>query len=231
MTIGVLQENLVDNAASSQTTIVATITGVAAGSSFHVGVITNHFYTISGVSDSVNGAFTQEGTKSDNSTNATSMWQWKLDGLTAGAHTVTVTFSGSVNAPGTLIWREIGSTSGFNIAPNGNDQTTPGLTADAVTSVAATNTAQPALVSAMCFAIAGTHPTAGTGFTAGQSFNSTGSLGVSLQTESKRITANASQVATFTAATNVDHQTIMAVFTESVARATGSSAAQNQGGM
>lgn len=226
MTISVLQETAVDNAASSQTTVVVTLAGVTAGSSLQAFLITNHFYSVTGVSDSVNGAFTARGTGGDDVTSSRKVFQYTIDGVSAGSHTITATIGSSVSAPGTLVVREIGQTSGYNITANGNIQASPGTGTDAVVSGAATNTIANALVSACSFSTnaGGSAPAAGTGYTLGQTA-SVASLGGHFRTESKRITATGSNTATLTAVSGTDtFITCMAIFAEAASGAPGASA-------
>jgi hypothetical protein len=224
MTISVLQETAVDNAASAQTTIVATLAGATAGSSIHAIVITNHNYGISTVNDGVNGALTLRGTAADDATSSRKVLEYTIDNVSAGSHTVTATTTFSVSAPGTLVLREIGGTSGFNATANGDVQASPGTGTDGVVSNAATNTVANALISALSFDTntGSSAPAFGTGFTNGQTAG-LASLGGHFRTESKRITATGSNTATYTAVGGTDtYLTVMAIFAETaIAAASG----------
>lgn len=214
MTIGVLQAQAVDNNGLSQTTIAVSLTGVAAGSSFHVFVLTNHNYVpLSGVADNVNGALTQRGTAADDATGSRNVSQWTIDGLTAGAHTVTVTFLAAFNQVGTLVVLEIGATSGFSVTANGNTQVAPGTGANAISSSAATNSGT-ALISSLTLANSGTIPAAGTGYTAGLTGTPV-SLAAAFCCESARVTTNQSNLATYTTTAGANRfLTAMAIFNE-----------------
>jgi hypothetical protein len=180
-------------------------------------LITNHFYGVSGVSDSVNGALASRGSDADDATSSRKVLQFTIDNVSAGSHTVTATMTGSFSAPGSLVVREIGQTSGYNATANGSVQASPGTGTDAVASGAATNSVPNALVSSLSFDTnaGGFAPAAGTGFTSGQTA-AVASLGGHFRTESKRITGTGSNTATYTAVGGTDTcLTCMAVFGES----------------
>jgi hypothetical protein len=222
--ISILQETAVDNALTSQTTVVATLTGCTVGSAVHAIFITNHNYGVSSVVDSVGSAsLTARGTAADDVTSSRKVLQFTLDNVAAGSHTVTVTMSFSVGAPGTLVLREVGGTSGYNATANGDVQASPGTGTDGVVSNAATNTIANALVSACSFDTntGSSAPAAGTGFTNGQTAG-LASLGGHFRTESKRITATGSNTATYTAVGGTDtYLTVMAIFAETASAASG----------
>jgi len=220
MTISILQVASVDPTTSATTTALAFGSNTTAGSTI-VAVGFENFSSISGVADSLSNTYTLRQTAVDSSGNR------KLSAFTApnsagGACTVTMTL-GSTQVIRPLYLIEVGgaTASSYDTGTH-NDQTSPGTGANAVTSGNATNTNQPALIVAASMALFNTNaPAAGSGFT-GQTAawgNASGS-GSGLMVESQRITTTTAVAATFTAATNVEHVTLMLILDELVTAAT-----------
>lgn len=226
MTIAVLQE--LQTAAAGNGGTIAQATTTVAGSSLDVYVTWDNgagSITLSSVSDG-SSVFTLRDTIVD-TVNTQSIAHYTADSVAAGARTVTATFSAVTDFRG--IWvKEIGATAGYD-SPNGHagqNQQTPTTAANAVSSGATgTLSAATSLLSALSLDVLGNvGPTAGTGFTAGATgWNFGGSNAAT--SESFQVTGTAAQTATFTAAANDSHLTLVAIFKAVPAAPTGSGAA------
>lgn len=111
-----------------------------------------------------------------------------------------------------------GQYSGLSGSPDrqdGQNEATPGTAADGCNSTPQTNAAQPAMCLGFCMntGALGGLPTAGTGFTSRLAGINLGG-GTQARYEDKRLTSLAAVETTFTAAANVAHTTIMAIFDE-----------------
>jgi hypothetical protein len=216
--IRILQVASVDPTTSATTTALAFGSNTTAGSTI-VAVGFENFSSITGFTDTLGNTFTLRQTAQSSSGPGND----KLAAFTApnpagGADTVTLTLGSSqIIRPVYLI--EIGgaAASSYDTGTN-NDQTSPGTGTNGVTSGNATNTSQPALIVAASLALFNTNaPAAGSGFT-GQTAawgNSSGS-GSGLLVESQRITTTSAIAATFTAAVNSEHMTLMLILNELV---------------
>lgn len=217
MTASVLQTGH-NETNSSVATLALTLTGLALGSAIKVWVGLNHFFGVTSVVGSVNGAYTSTDTSADDAANK-KLLVYRFVNNQATGETVTITFD-SAHANVGAAWAEVGGVkaAAFDIAATGRVQATPTTGTDLVLTNAASNTAQPALIVAASWNESGNAPAAGTGFTsiATIDWSATGPGGQML-IESKRITAIASQTASFTAAANSTHLNVMTILDESTA--------------
>ncbi len=186
---------------TSATTVAITLT-VAAGSTLVVWVTWDDTTTVTcSVADPTNGTYTAGPV--DNFTAVSQAFgRFYKQAVAAGSTTITATFGASANFRGIWVAEITGAvTTGGSDGSSGNTQSAPGTGADAVTTGAMTNAAQPALIIATAIDIdSTTTPAAGTGFTSAGS-----NAALAARVESKRITATGSQAGTFTAGTGADH--------------------------
>ena len=211
--VAVGQQTEASNAAAA-TTLVINITPAAAGSSLHLPITCGGGFTVSSVASSPSLTWTQRNAVDDGNQ---ALCDWTADGVTAAAHTITITFSGSAPYRGAFA-KEIVNTSGYDAAASAAHAAavtaSPGTGADGITTGnTSALSAQPALISAATIptntvALA----TAGTGFTSdGVGWSFGGNTGTS---ESKRVTATTALAATFTAPSNVPFDSVASVFLE-----------------
>lgn len=204
---------------SSVATLASTPTSLTAGSTVLVYVGLNHFYGVTSVVGSVNGAYTLTDNGADDSSGATQFQVWRHANVASGSETITVTFDAARSNVG-MIWVEVGGvkTSPVDVIATGRVQTSPGATTDAVTSSAATSTAQPAIIIAGSYSAASA-PNVGTGYTNGMTVDwSPAGQGGAVRIESERITGTGSQTATFTAtASTSTHLNTMVILDENSA--------------
>lgn len=224
MTASVLQETGIIGTASSGTIAVAFGSNCTSGSTFHAAATcdTSGGATLSSFSDSVNGSWPAKLDDVNDAANGQRHGHgYFANNASAAKPTVTCTLSINATLRGIQI-REIGGVVTTAVDTHtGQDQTSVGTGTDAITSGNATNTTQPALISAFTLNTATTSTTAstGTGFTTGAAYWSgiygTGNKGFS---ESERITTTTAKAATFTASgSGLNWITLMAVFDEAAA--------------
>lgn len=144
-----------------------------------------------------------------------SITQYRSSVTAAGGVVVTANLSGSFSDRGICV-KEIGGSDGNVVGNAGQLQATPTTTTDATTSGnTGTLTEAPALLSGICIASGGAgQPAAGTGFTSdgvGWTFGGGTNL---MRSESKRVTSTAAVAATFTAAANSAHMSLVAAWGE-----------------
>ena len=199
---------------AAATTLVINITPAEAGSSLHLPITCSTGFTINTVVSSPALTWTQRNAVNDSNQ---ALFDWTADNVTAVAHTITITFSGSASYRGAFA-KEILATSGYDAAASAAHAAaitaSPGTGADGITTGnTSALSAQPALISAA------TTPTptvalaaAGTGFTLdGVGWAFSGDIGTS---ESKRVTATTALAATFTAPINTPFLAVASVFLE-----------------
>jgi hypothetical protein len=211
MTISVLQERETSVIASVSTISIALLSPVTAGSSLHSFAAVNDAQTCT-VDDNVNGTHGTFLDSIDDAGDGELVRQFKFDSSASGTITVKNTASAATGFAG--IWaREIGGTSGYDGAHHANLQLAPGTGANALTSLTATPSVQPGLLSAMSTNIDGNStPVISAGFTTGLAGWSFGLGTNSSQSESKRYTALSAIAATFTATTGADNYATLAAF-------------------
>ena len=216
MTIGVRQTATNDDAGSG-TTMAATFgSSVLSGSTLFAVVTKEIAGVVSGVSDTVNGAWTQLITLSD-ATNGQMVDLWAFKNSASGTPTVTATYSASETFRAIRIFEiEDAAADSFpSIVSNGqvhNAAGTDGLTTNNMKPPGA-----PGLIIGAAMAT-GTFPgnaaSAGTGFTDHGSNWQFGFGGDYLRSESLRFTTSASRALTFTRNADALHTVLGAVFLE-----------------
>lgn len=214
MAISVIQEAITANDNTSATTVSVALTGTVAGNLIHVCFLCNNA-AIDSVVDSDGNTYTSIAALNNNATTRKYRhWYAKNIVGNAGTTTITATLHFSINGRSGLA-REIGGVdnSAPLLAHSENSQTTPTTSTDAVTTGTATNASQPALISGWTFNPVNTSvPTHGTGLTTG--ISGSNATIQSYCSESKRITSTTAIAATFTATSNVEHNSLMAIFRE-----------------
>ncbi len=227
MTIAVAQETAIANSASGSSIGVAFASACTVGSTFHVAGSndTGGGVTINNFSDPTNGTYPANLDNVNDAGNAQRLAHAAFtNNASSGTPTVTCNFSAATTFRGVAI-REI--TGGVTTAPDAHhaqDQAAVGTGVGAISSGAVSNTAQPALISAFAMNTNNDSVTAsadtGAGYTLGASewTNIYGGTVARLFTEHKRVTAIASQAATYTASGAGDNWvTCMAIFDEAAA--------------
>lgn len=203
------------------TSLPLALTGLTAGSAVEVFAGLNHNFGITSVVGSVNGAYTATGAAADDASNQ-KLLVYRHENVAVGAETVTITYD-ATRANVVAAWVEAGGvkSTALDVAAAGKVQATPTTGTDLVTTNSATNTVQPALIIAASWNESGNGPAAGTGYTSAllADWAALGGAG-QLRIEYKRITATASQTATFTATINSTHLNVMNVLDEAVASTT-----------
>lgn len=210
MTASVIQENSAQNASASATCPVA-LNGVKAGNAIQVLAQINSTAAIDSVADGTN-TYTLLDTWVD-SAQGRRYAHYVAVNVQAGNYTIVATFHFAITS-GAIWVKEIGGVTTNPVdGHHGQNQATPTTGTDATTSGTATNSVQPALISGFCAnSQNASFPSAGTGFTSGSS--GAGAVSASYRTESKRITTTTAVAATFTAVSNVSHNSCMAIFDE-----------------
>lgn len=210
-TVRVGQQTESSNSAAA-TTLVINITPAEAGSSLHLPITCSTGFTINTVVSSPALTWTQRNAIDDGNQ---ALFDFTADNVTAVAHAITITFSGSASYRGAFA-KEILGTSGYDAAASAAHAAaitaSPGTGADGITTGnTSALSAQPALISAACTP---TTTAAGTGFTLdGTGWAFAGDTGAS---ESKRVTATTALAATFTAPIDTPFLAVASVFLESV---------------
>jgi hypothetical protein len=217
MTASILQGGSAGSAASVPS-LALSLTGLTAGSTVEVFAGLNHFYGITSVVGSVNGAYALTDSAADDGSTA-KLLVYRKTNVAVGAETVTITYDAS-RANVAAAWVEAGGvkTASFDVTATGRSQAAPGTSTDATASNAATNTVQPALIIGASWDLTGNAPAAGTGFTSAllADFAALGSSG-QLRVEYKRITTTTSVTATFTATVGANtHLNVMNILDEAV---------------
>lgn len=165
------------------------------------------------VADNVNGAYPAALQTLNDAGNASRLQVFVFENAAAGATTVTVTWTGSVGARGIHIREVIGVPAASVDQSAGQNQATPGLGADAVTSGATPTLATTSSIAlGMCSNSSGTNtPDVGAGFTSdGDVWSFFGSPHIG-RPESRLVTGTTGVAATYTARANDAHQTIVVV--------------------
>jgi hypothetical protein len=220
MTAAVLQERETSTAASVSSLALAFTSNVTAANAIHA-IGTAADSSTQTCADSLNGTYGASLNALDDATNLQRMDHWKFNNSLGGANTVTLSLSSASTSTGIWIKEISGVTTTAFDKSAGQLQTAPTTAADALTSGAtATLSAQPALVSGLSVitGAASGIPAVGTGFTDGGA----GWAGISAaRSENERVTGTTGVAATFTAASNVAHLTVVAVFTEAAAGSAG----------
>lgn len=219
MTISVLQVASVDPVPSATTTALAFGSNITAGS-WIVGLTMTNFTTFSGVTDTLGNTLTLRQTAlSSAGPGNQKLYAYAGRSASGGADTVTFTYASSTSFRPAYLLEIAGASVAAYDGGNNNDQTAPTTGTDAVVSGSAANASQPALIIGVSVRLSSTVQAAvGTGFTA-QSGNWGGGSAAAVSVETKRITTAASQQATWTAAGNTEHLSLMIMLDEFVSAA------------
>ena len=232
MTASVLQVASSDLGTSATSTAQAFSSNVTAGSWIVALSMGNFAGTVSSVTDTLGNAYTLRQTaQSSAGPGNQKLYAYTAYSSSGGANTVTFNYAVSTSfRPAYLL--EIGGVlaSAYD-GGNNNDQTAPTTGTDLVVSGTATNANQPALIIGASVRVSSTsQPAAGTGFSA-QTGNWGGAgTGWGLLVETKRITATGSQQATWTAAANAEHMSLMIILDEATGVKQLLAQLSNQGG-
>lgn len=220
MTISVAHSLNTANSATGSTLALAFSVSLTAGDTIHAAASsdTSGGATVSSFSDGTNTYGSVLDAQND-ATHKQSLAHCVAQNCAAGTPTVTVNFSVSAVNRGLWIKNITGCATSSLDGHSGNVQLSPGTGTDAVTSGNATNTNQPALISAFCTDTLNQNevPAAGTGFTSeGAGWNNQYGAGATNTAiaENKRITTTTAVAATFTAPVNDPYATVMAIFDE-----------------
>lgn len=223
MTATVLQERASDATGGGANISIAFLSNNTVGSAIHaISTWGDTVITLSSITDTNNSYGAVLNAIQTGAPTSQSQAHCIAVNIAAGANTVQANFSSSVAFRG--IWaREIGSvTTAPTDGTNAQAQNAPGTGTDAVSSLTATNTIQPVLMSAVTLD-AGfvTPPAIGTGFTLGSNTNWTFGGGNGATSEHARFTNTNAKAATFTAQNAASATlTSMAMFDEAVAGVT-----------
>lgn len=198
---------------TSGSSIFVDVTGVVAGDWLYTAVwIDNTGAPTETVTDDKNaGNYTARGNSVVDG-NGQRFTTWDM--VATGSGTTRITAALSVaTVYKAIACIKISGASAFDVAANQNDQATPTTAANAVTSLGATNTAQPAGVFSFSVTTNTTPPAIGSGMTdLGTGWFT--SQGFGARAAWKRVTSTGSQTSTFTAAANVQHQTSVSIYDE-----------------
>lgn len=165
--------------------------------------------------DNVSGTWSAKLDQATGLTNNQTCFHFYSENSPGGNVTVTVTLGISASFRSITVVEISGVRSSGSLGGHiGNAQSTPGVSANAVTSTNITPSAQPGILVALSGTDDGTTspPASGTGFT--DNGVTMGVIGMNARVESLRLTSTSAIPATFTASGNVEHVTVAAVFLE-----------------